>query len=258
MAPINRVKERLASGEVAFGTWLQTSSPTIANILAHSGMDFVTIDMEHGPQSFSEAESILYAIEAGGSTPMIRLGEGSAPTILRALDIGCQNILVAHCQSGEEADDIVRAMHYHPDGMRGMAPFTRLHDWSAEGLMDKLAQANDQQLAGVLVEDVSGLSNLDAILAVEGLDVVYVGIYDLSQVLGLAGQVDHPEVLATVTEVAGRITDAGKVAGAVCRDRDHLDWLLGTGFRYISYLCDAALMQAAARGARSEFESLRG
>ena len=88
MAPTNRVKARLADGGVAFGTWLQTASPTVANILAHSGMDFVTIDMEHGPHSFSEAESILYAVEAGGSTPMIRLGEGSAPTILRALDIG--------------------------------------------------------------------------------------------------------------------------------------------------------------------------
>jgi len=257
MAPINRVKERLADGGVAFGTWLQTASPTMANILAHSGMDFVTIDMEHGPQSFSEAESILYAIEAGGSTPMIRLGEGSAPTVLRALDIGCQSILVAHCQSGEEADGIVRAMRFHPDGVRGLAPFTRLHDWSADHLMDKLSEANEHQLTGVLVEDVNGLANLDDILAVEGLDVVYVGIYDLSQVLGLAGQVNHPTVLDTVTDVVERIVGAGKVAGAVCRDREHLSWLLDSGFRYISYLCDTALMQAAARKARSEFESLR-
>jgi len=257
MAPTNKVKERLADGGVAFGTWLQTASPTVANILAHSGMDFVTIDMEHGPQSFSEAEAILYAIEAGGSTPMIRLGEGSAPTILRALDIGCQNILVAHCQSGKEADGIVRSMRYYPDGVRGMAPFTRLHDWSADRLMEKLAEANEHQLTGVLVEDADGLSNLDEILSVAGLDVVYVGIYDLSQVLGLAGQIDHPTVLGTVIDVAERITSAGKVPGAVSRDREHLSWLLDSGFRYISYLCDVALIQAAARGVRSEFDSLR-
>jgi len=257
VAPINRVKERLADGGVAFGTWLQTSSPTVANILAHSGMDFVTIDMEHGPQSFSDAEAILYAVEAGGSTPMIRLGDGSAPTILRALDIGCQSVLVAHCQSGEEADSIVRATRFYPRGERGMAPFTRLHDWSADRLIDKLAEANDQQLTGVLVEDAKGLSNLDDILAVDGLDVVYLGIYDLSQVLGLAGQVDHPRVLAAVADAAERIHGAAKVAGAVCRDRDHLGWLLDSGFRYISYLCDTALIQAAARGVRTEFESFR-
>ncbi|MDQ3029912.1 MAG: aldolase/citrate lyase family protein [Actinomycetota bacterium] len=256
MAPINKVKERLAGGGVAFGTWLQTASPTVANVLAQSGMDFVTIDMEHGPQSFSEAEAILYAVEAGGSTPMIRLGEGSEPTILRALDIGCQSVLVAHCQSGEEADGIVRATRFHPHGVRGMAPFTRLHNWSADRLSDKLAEANEQQLTGVLVEDANGLSNLDDILAVDGLDVVYVGIYDLSQVLGLAGQVEHPLVLDTVTDAAQRIASAGKVPGAVCRDRDHLAWLLATGFRYISYLCDTALIQAAARGARAEFESV--
>ena len=79
MAPVNRVKERLEAGETVFGTWLQTASPTVANILAHCGMDFVTVDMEHGPASFSEAEAVMYAVEAGGSTPMIRLGDGSAP-----------------------------------------------------------------------------------------------------------------------------------------------------------------------------------
>lgn len=257
MAPINKVKERLTDGGVAFGTWLQTASPTVANILAHSNMDFVTIDMEHGPQSFSEAEAILYAVEAGGSTPMIRLGEGSAPTILRALDIGCQGVLVAHCQSGAEADDVVRSTRYHPEGVRGMAPFTRLHDWSSDRLLEKLSDANEQQLTGVLVEDADGLSSLDDILAVDGLDLVYVGIYDLSQVLGLPGQVSHPDVLETVTAAARRIAGAGKVAGAVCRDREHLGWLLDTGFRYISYLSDAALLQAMVRGVRSEFESLR-
>lgn len=256
MAGKNAIKERLANGGVAFGTWLQTASPTVANILARCGMDFVTIDMEHGPQSFSEAEAILYAIEAGRSTPMIRLGEGSAPTILRACDIGCQSILVARCQSGAQAEAIVSAMHFQPRGERGMAPFTRLHDWSSENLAAKLAQANEQQLAGVLIEDAEGLANLDAVLAVPDLDLVYVGIYDLSQVLGLAGQLDHPTVLATVTDIAQRINAAGKTAGAVCRDRTHAEWLLGNGFRYLSYLCDTFFIQSAARAARAEFDSL--
>jgi 2-keto-3-deoxy-L-rhamnonate aldolase RhmA len=84
VAPVKRVKERLEAGETVFGTWLQTASSTVANILAHSGMDFVTVDMEHGPVSFSEAEAIMYAVDAGGSTPMIRLGGGSVvpgPTV---------------------------------------------------------------------------------------------------------------------------------------------------------------------------------
>jgi len=252
------VKERLDSGGVAFGTWLQTASLTMANVLAHSGMDFVTVDMEHGPASFSEAEAIMYAVEAGGSTPMIRLGEGTAPTILKACDTGCQGILVAHVQTAREADEIVRAMRFHPEGTRGMAPFTRLHDYSGENLAQKLADANAQQLAGILVEDRSGLDELGAILDVPGLDLVYLGIYDISQTLGVAGQLNDPKVLDTVTRAARQINDAGKVAAAVARDADHLRWLLDTGFRYISYLCDTALLVRSARGAVAEYREVVG
>lgn len=241
---------------MVFGTWLQSASPTVANILAHGGMDFVTVDMEHGPASFSEAESIMYAVEAGGSTPMIRLGDGSAPTILRACDTGCQGILVAHVQTAVEAESIVRAMRFFPDGERGMAPFTRMHDWSSEDLANKLTEANRWQLAGVLVEDHVGLANLDDMLAIEGLDLVYLGIYDISQAVGFPGQVDHPVVLEAVSSAVGRINAAGKAAGAVARDADHLRWLLKTGFRYISYLCDTALISQRARTVRAEFEEI--
>jgi 2-keto-3-deoxy-L-rhamnonate aldolase RhmA len=99
----------------------------------------------------------MYAVEAGGSTPMIRLGDGSAPNVLKACDVGCQGILVAHVQTAQEAAGIVRAMRFHPDGDRGMAPFTRLHDWSSDELAQKLADANRWQLAGILVEDSVGL-----------------------------------------------------------------------------------------------------
>ena len=252
----NAAKEKLANGGTVFGTWVQMASPSVANVIAHSGLDFVTIDMEHGPAGFETGEAMLYAIEAGGSVPMIRLGESSPPTILRALEIGCRSILVAHVQSGEEADGIVRAMLYHPLGDRGLAPFTRVHDYASSDLQARLDRANDAQLAGVLVEDEEGLRNLDDILAVDRLDLVYLGIFDLSQSLGLAGQVDHPEVLAAVADAVVRIEAAGKAAGAVCRDVPHLEWLLDTGFRYISYLCDTAVLANAFRSLRSEFDRL--
>lgn len=256
MAPVNQVKARLLDGGSVFGTWSQCASPTVANVLAHSGMDFVTIDMEHGPASFETAEAMLYATEAGGSTGMVRLGEGSGATILRALEIGSQGILVAHVQSGEEADGIVRAMRYRPEGTRGIAPFTRVHDYSSEALGEKLAQANAQQLSGVMVEDLEGLRNLDDILAVKGLDLVYIGIYDLSQALGKAGQLEDPEVLREVAAAVERIDASGRAAGAVARDREHLAWLLGTGFRYISYLVDTAILSRGFRDVRSWFEEL--
>ena len=256
VSSLNPVKDRLGNGGTVIGTWVQMASPGVANVIAHTGMDFVTIDMEHGPASFGTAETMLYAIEAGGSVPMIRLGEGSAPTILRALDIGCRSVLVAHVRSGDEAESIVRAMLYHPLGDRGLAPFTRVHDYASSDLQERLDLANDAQLAGVLVEDQEGLRNLDDILAVERLDLVYLGIYDLSQALGLAGQVDHPEVTGAVSDAVERIEAAGKAAGAVCRDAAHMEWLLGVGFRYVSYLCDTAILADAFRAIRADFDRL--
>ena len=120
--------------------------------------------------------------------------------------------------------------------------------------MQKLADANRWQLAGILVEDTVGLQNLDEILEVPGLDLVYLGIYDISQAVGYPGQVEHPAVLDTVSSAVARVNAAGKAAGAVSRDAEHLRWLLRTGFRYISYLCDTALVAQRARAVRGEFE----
>jgi 4-hydroxy-2-oxoheptanedioate aldolase len=256
MAPVNKVKATLAAGGTVVGTWAQTASPTVANALAHAGMDFVTVDMEHGNQSFETAEAMLYAVEAASCTPMIRLGKGGTPGILRALEIGCQSLLVAHCQSAEEAEGLVAQMRYPPAGGRGLAPFTRLHDYSSADLAAKLAAANEQQLCGVLVEDGAGLEALPQIVDVEALDLVYLGVFDISQAMGRPGEVDHPEVVAAVREAVRRIGDAGLAAGAVARDREHLAWLLETGFRYISYLCDTAILAQGFREVRSWYDDL--
>lgn len=254
MAPTNTILQRLREGESVFGTWVQSASPTVANVLAHAGFDFVTLDMEHGPASFSEAETIMYAVEAGGSTPMIRLGEGTPPTILKACDTGCQGILIAHVQTASEVEQIVRSMKFYPDGERGMAPFTRLHGYSNEHLDQRLGEANEQQLCGVLVEDSVGLENLSDMLEVPGLDLVYLGIYDLSQAVGRPGELDHPDVLSAVEIAARTVREAGTALGAVARDAEHLRWLLDAGFSYISYLCDTALLAQRARAVRAEYD----
>jgi 4-hydroxy-2-oxoheptanedioate aldolase len=256
MTATNPVKDRLANGGSVLGTWMQIPSPDLANVIASTGLDFVTIDMEHGAHSLETAATMLYAIESAGCHGMVRLGRDDATDIPRICDSGCQSILVAQCQSGAEADRIVRAMLYPPDGDRGLAPFTRLHGYSAEDLETKLYDANRRQLAGVLVEDREGLRNLDDIVETAGLDLVYLGIYDLSQSLGLAGQVDHPDVVDTVREAVETINASGLAAGAVARDAAHLVWLLDAGFRYVSYLCDTAIIAEGFRGVRSTYDAL--
>ena len=253
----NSVKSKLKAGETVFGSWSITSSPMVVNVMAETGMDFVTLDLEHSPTTFETAESLLYAIEAGGSTPMVRLGEWSEPTILRALEIGTQGVLVSHVNTPEEASRIVRACLYHPDGDRGLSPFTRRHGYSQARLAEKLAEANEQMLTGVLVETEEGLRNLEAIAAVPGLDLIYLGIYDISLIMGVPGQVDDPRVVEVVKDSVAKIESAGLAAGAVARDAEHTRWLIDTGFRYISYLVDVAIIREGFEQAIAAYDDAR-
>lgn len=254
----NRVKAKLKAGGSVFGSWTICSSPMVANVMAEAGLDFVTLDLEHGPTTFETAESLLYAIEAGGSTPMLRLGEWSEPTILRALEIGTQGLLVSHISTPEQAQRVVRACMYPPDGERGLSPFIRRHGYSEVDLAAKLRAANEQMLTGVLVEDAEGLRNLDAIAATPGLDLVYLGIYDISLSLGIPGSLEDPRVLEVVRGAVRTIEEHGLAAGAVTRDRDHLKLLLEAGFRYLSYLVDTAILREGFENAVGWHRELAG
>lgn len=247
----NRVKARLKAGGTVFGSWTICSSPMVANVMAETGLDFVTLDLEHGPTTFETAESLLYAIEAGGSTPMLRLGEWSEPTILRGLEIGAQGILVSHISTAEQARRVVAACKYPPEGERGLSPFIRRHGYSERDLARKLHDANDQMLTGVLIEDAEGLRNLTEIASTPGLDVIYLGIYDISLSVGVPGSLEDERVLEIVRGAVRTIEAHGLAPGAVARDREHLRLLLRLGFRYISYLVDTAIL-------REGFETARG
>ena len=174
---------------------------------------------------------------------MLRLGEWSEATILRALEIGTQGLLVSHISTAEEAARVVRACRYPPEGERGLSPFIRRHGYSEVDLAAKLSDANEQMLTGVLVEDADGLRNLDAIAATPGLDLIYLGIYDISLALGVPGSLEDPRVLEVVRGAVRTIEERGLAAGAVARDREHLRLLLDAGFRYLSYLVDTAIIR---------------
>jgi 4-hydroxy-2-oxoheptanedioate aldolase len=252
----NRIKKTLKAGGSVFGSWTITSSPMVANVMAESGLDFVTLDMEHGPTTFETAEGVLYAVEAGGSTPMLRLGEWSEPTILRGLEIGAQGILVSHISTPEQARRVVSACLYPPAGERGLSPFIRRHGYSELDLARKLSDANEQMLTGVLIEDAEGLRNLADIAATPGLDLIYLGIYDISLSVGVPGSLHDERVLEIVRGAVETIDAQGLAAGAVARDREHLQLLISLGFRYISYLVDVAIIREGFETARGWHEEL--
>jgi 4-hydroxy-2-oxoheptanedioate aldolase len=201
-------------------------------------------------------ESELYALEAAGATPVVRLPHASDEEILRALEIGTRAVMMSHVSTAEDAARVVAACQYPPQGTRGLSPFTRIHGYSDAGLPAKLAAANDEMFVGVLVEGEEGLANLDAIAATPGLDMVYLGVYDLSMAAGVPGELDHPKVIETMRDSVGRIEAQGLVAGSVARDREYLGLLWEAGFRFLSYRNDAALLRDALATAEGWYREL--
>jgi 4-hydroxy-2-oxoheptanedioate aldolase len=256
---INQLKAKLIAGETVFGTWSMLASPAVVNAIGHAGVDFIVIDMEHGPMSFETVESQIYAAESAGCAPIVRLGEASDPTILHALEIGTQSLMVSHVSTPEEAARIVNATRYYPEGDRGISLFTRRHGYSDEGFAEKLRFANEQMFVGVLVEGEEGLNQLEKICEVKNLNMVYLGIYDISQSVGVPGDVRNPKVIKVVRDCVKMINEKGLVAGSVGPDRDYIQLLVETGFRFISYRTDSAVLREGFEAARGWYqESLRG
>ncbi len=196
----NKLKEALQTRGVAFGTFVQTASPENAEIVAASGFDYVTLDMEHGSYGMDTLVNLIRAVQVGGSTPVVRLPEGSETGILRALDAGAIGIVIPGVASGAEVRDIVRFAHYAPKGTRGACPATRatahgLHNWKAH-----VEWCNQNITVSVIIETLAGFERMDEIASVPGLDGISFGQFDLAQAMGLEGQTHHPEVKQRIEE----------------------------------------------------------
>lgn len=203
----NEMKAKLKKGEAVFGTFFNSYSPDIAEIIGAAGVDFIVIDCEHGPGSPEGIVDCIRASEARGMTPIVRVTEDTRTGILRYLDIGAHGILVPQLKSVEQAKEVVRSSKYAPEGMRGMA-VPRASTWGLDG-HDYTKMANEETFISVQCENVECLENIEEIAKVEGIDMIFLGPYDMSQALGIPGQIKHEKML----EAEKRILNAAKSAG---------------------------------------------
>src|SRR5262245_12666538 len=183
----NTTKAKLGEGKVVFGGIIGRNAPDQVELLGAIGYDFVMIDCEHGPMSLDEVEHMVRAAEAFGITPIARIPNHEASTILRFLDRGVQGIIVPHVNTREVADAVATAARYWPDGHRGMAG-GRAHDYGVRASRDESTRwINSQLLVIPMIEETLAVSNLDAILEVSGVDVLHVASGDLDQSMGNPG-----------------------------------------------------------------------
>lgn len=250
----NRTKAKLAAGEAAFGCFVRTPEPQLIEYVGMLGWDFLVFDAEHGPLQPREIEDLCRAIEPRGTTPIVRVTTNDAPTILRFLDTGVHGVHVPWVNSAAEAERAVRSVKYSPRGMRGLAG-SRASEWGLrEPIGAYVQRANRETLVVIQVETQDAVDAIDDYLAVDGVDVLFLGPTDLSQSLGHPGDLDHPDVLAALDRVADAVIGSGVTLGIYAGSVDMTKAWLDRGARYFTTSLEPFLRD----GMRAYLQQVRG
>jgi 2-keto-3-deoxy-L-rhamnonate aldolase RhmA len=240
----NAVKRRLANGLPTVGQWISLPSPSIVELLASFGADWINIDTEHGPTHGERLEDMLRAMKGTDVTPLVRVRANDAGLIKQALDRGAFGVIVPLVSTPEDARAAVAAAKYPPDGIRGVAG-TRVNRFGVD-LMDYFTQWNSQVLVVCQIETLQALGHIDAIAAVPGVDVLFIGPNDLSASLNVFRQFDRPEYTQAVERIQAAARRHGKATGYMAGSADEVLKCIDDGFRFVATGTDARLLSGAA------------
>ncbi|MBD2042339.1 HpcH/HpaI aldolase family protein [Microcoleus sp. FACHB-672] len=240
----NQLKRKLKQGEFTLGLFVNCAYPAFMEICGHAGFDFAIIDMEHGPLHTLGAEDLCRAADCVGLAPVIRIRKNDGPQIQRALDIGSAGIQVPQIETKADAEAVVRGAKYSPIGSRGLSFNTRAGNYTAAGtnITDRL---NEESLVVVHVEGTRGIENLEEIVSVPHIDVIFLGPYDLSQSLGIPGQVRDPRVIDLMKSAVQTIRNAGKAAGTFADNPETAKQWRDAGVQYVALGVDVAIFLRA-------------
>ena len=239
----NPVKEKLARGESVFGTMIfELLGPGLPAILAGAGAEFVLYDMEHSGISDEEIKRQVSYCRGLDIVPLVRPPDKTYATTARLLDLGAMGLMYQMVESREEAEEIVSWTRYPPHGVRG-AMFGGAHDdYSGGDVAAKMAAADARTLVVALIETVKGVENVDAIMAVPGIDMAHVGHFDLSLTMGIPAQFDHPDFDAAIGKIVAACARHGKACGVLAPNVEWGRSWMARGFRFITYSLDIALV----------------
>ncbi|MBP6018576.1 MAG: 4-hydroxy-2-oxoheptanedioate aldolase [Burkholderiaceae bacterium] len=252
--PINAFKRAIQNGEVQIGLWQGLASAYTAELCATVGYDWLLIDAEHVPNTIQTTLSQLQAVAAYPVAPVVRSAWNDPIELKRLLDIGAQNLLIPMVQNAEEARAAVAAVRYPPHGTRGVGTaLARAARWG--GVEDYVTRSNEEICLLCQVETAEALQELDSILAVEGVDGVFIGPADLAASMGHLGNPGHPEVRTAIEAAILRIRAAGKAPGILQGDVAMARHYLDLGVQFIAVGVDAVLLRRAANDLLAQFKN---
>ena len=257
MYSANDLKARMLGGDVVFGCWVGGGSPTNAEILGHIGFDFLLLDHEHGIGDTTDIVSELRAIAGTPTPPVVRVPWNDPIYLKRILDAGVQSVMVPSVDTADAARAAIRACYYPPEGTRGYA--AGVVRASTYGLEEGYAaKANSNLLTILQIESAGAVDEIEDIVAVEGVDMFFIGVNDLAGSIGRLEQLDHPDVRALVERAETAILGSGKLMGTIPTVGAGYAELVARGYRLIAGPYDVALLRDAGRAALAQYKGLFG
>jgi 2-dehydro-3-deoxyglucarate aldolase len=230
--------------EHLFGSWINTASPIVAEIMSAAGFDFLVVDAEHSAINVPQALQIFQAIKAGNPDckPMVRLAGNQYSETKRYLDAGASGVIAPLINTAEEANELVRAVKYPPEGERGVG-FGRSHGYGFdfENYMEK---ANAETFVCVQIEHIKAVENIDKIFSVPGIDAAFIGPYDLTASMGITAQFDHSEYIKSWNIILKKCKEYKIIPGihVVQPNPEEVQNKIDSGFKMIAYSLDITII----------------
>ncbi len=242
----NRLRGALVEGRIAVGHMIsEFGTRGIARIVESAGVDFVVVDMEHTGFDADRIADLMAWFEATTVAPLVRVPQPLYHFLARTLDAGALGVMVANVESGEQARGIVHAVKYAPMGGRGIGLGTAHTGYVVPDPPAYFADANRSTTLICQIESTAGLGSLDAIASTEGVDILWVGHYDLTQSMGIPGQFENPDFLDALGRVVAAARRHGKAAGIQPANAGQARQWREIGFNVISWSNDIAVYRAA-------------
>ena len=242
----NLLKLKLKKGYTCFGTFIRLG-PGAVEIFGHCGWDFVVLDMEHGVFDFPQVEHMIRAARLAGITSLVRVPEPNPSYIMRALDAGAEGVQVPQVESAAMAKTVAEAARYHPLGNRGLCSFVRATGYSTILPDQHMATSNEEVLTVIHIEGERAASDIQAIVETPGLDVIFLGPWDLSQSLGVPGKTRDPRVIAVMEKVIQTCKERGIASGTFVREIEDAKHWIDKGVQYMMHSTDAGLLVQVGR-----------
>ncbi len=243
----SNIRQRLKNNEKLIGTFIKLNDPAVVEIIARSGFDFVVIDDEHTIMNRESIVGMIRCADVYGIETVVRVRENNASEILRGLDAGASGVQVPQINTFNDAKAVVDAVKYYPDGNRGFAASQRSAGYGDNIPTEYVRLSNEKTLTVCYCETAQCAENIDDILELEDIDVIFFGPFDLSQSLGVPGDVKNPKVTGLIEEVKNKAIAKGKSVGIIAGNEDACNEYLSQGFSFIALSSDTGMISMSGK-----------